>query len=192
LEKFPATADDFLWAPGNPIVLAGGHKAVSADADAIIRAAVVAEPGRLFAAACENTLKQLTRFASGDGLETWQSQVGSWIDGDFPPRERTAFHAARQQLGTLSVPLALLHRAAALGGIAAALIMLPAAWRRHPAAARFLLLSLLTLPISAAITGGLSAPHDRYQSRIIWLPAAMAFLTLPALWRERRRGGGSW
>jgi hypothetical protein len=49
---------------------------------------------------------------------------------------------------------------------------------------------LLTLPIGAAITGGLSAPFDRYQSRIVWLPAAMAFLTVPALLGGARRRPG--
>jgi hypothetical protein len=43
-----------------------------------------------------------------------------------------------------------------------------------------------TLPLSAAITGGLSTPHDRYQSRIVWLPACIAFLSLLALTRRPR------
>jgi len=73
-------------------------------------------------------------------------------------------------------------------GIAVALALLPIAWRR--AACRVLVPggSLLTLPISAAITGGLSTPHDRYQSRIVWLPACMALLSVPALSARPRRG----
>jgi len=188
LDQFPATSDEFLWDKTSPIMLAGGHKAVSADADPIIHAAVTAEPMRLALATWDNTIEQLTRFASGDGLEAWPSQVGKWIDADFPVRESTAFHDARQQKGTLVVPppLGFLHRATALAGIAAAIVLLPVAWRRRHAAAWFLAVSLLTLPLSAAITGGLSTPHDRYQSRIVWLPAAMAFLSVPALIRHRR------
>jgi hypothetical protein len=79
-----------------------------------------------------------------------------------------------------------LHRAAALAGIAAALGLLPFAWRRRHVAGWFLAVALLTLPISAAITGGLSTPHERYQSRIVWLPAAMALLTVPALFSRPR------
>jgi hypothetical protein len=97
-------------------------------------------------------------------------------------------------MGTLEVPppLAAAHRVAALAGIGAALLLLPIAWRRRHAAAWFLALALLTLPIGAAITGGLSAPFDRYQSRIVWLPAAMAFLTVPALLAATRpRPGGA-
>jgi hypothetical protein len=173
----------FLWDKASPIMLAGGHKAVSADADAIIRTALHDEPKGLLTATWDNTIDQLTRFASGDGLEPWDAQVDRWLDKDFPIRERTAFHAAQQQMGTLSVipPLAALHRIAALAGIAAAFALLPIAWRQRHVCAWFLAVALLILPISAAITGGLSSPHDRYQSRIIWLPACMAFLAVPAL-----------
>jgi hypothetical protein len=190
LDRFPATVDEFLWAPDSPIMLAGGHKAVSADADPIIRAAMAADPATLLAAGWNHTIEQLTLFDSGDGLErNWTDQVGRWIDRDFPPREGAAFHAARQQMGLLEMPPMLIgfHRAAALAGIGAALALLPLAWSRRHVARWFLAVSLLTLPLSAAITGGLSSPHDRYQSRVVWLPAAMALLTVPALLPRRRR-----
>jgi hypothetical protein len=86
-------------------------------------------------------------------------------------------------------PLAIVHRVTALAGIAAAILLLPVAWHRRHVAAWFLTIALVALPLSAAITGGLSTPHDRYQSRIIWLPAATAFLTVPALLGRRRRRG---
>jgi hypothetical protein len=188
LDRFPATADEFLWDKASPVLLAGGHKAISADADAIIREAVIAQPGGLLLATWDNTIEQLTRFASGDGLQRWDDEVGSWIDQDFPTGERAAFHAARQQSRDLAVPwpLAIVHRVTALAGIAAALVLLPLAWHRRHVAAWFLAVALLALPLSAAITGGLSTPHDRYQSRIVWLPAAMAILTVPALLGRRR------
>jgi hypothetical protein len=183
LDRFPDTADRFLWDKNSPVMLAGGHRAVSADADAIIQAAIRAEPGKLLAATVDNTLAQLTRFASGDGLNAWPAQVDPWIDNDFSATERAAFHAARQQRGALEVPpwLATTHRVTALAGIAAALVLLPFTWWRRPIAAAFLLTALLSLPVSALVTGGLSAPHDRYQSRIVWLPACVAFLSIPAL-----------
>jgi hypothetical protein len=43
---------------------------------------------------------------------------------------------------------------------------------------------LLVLPLSAAITGGLSAPHDRYQARIMWLPPFIAAVSFAALRRR--------
>ncbi len=194
LDRFPAIADDFLWDSDSPMMLAGGHKAVSADADAIIHAAILAEPGLLIAATWDNTVEQLTRFASGDGLERWNNQVGPWIDRDFPTAESAAFHAARQQQGTLAVPppLPLVHRVGVLVGVVAALVLLPLAWRRRHVAAWFLAVALLAQPLSAAITGGLSTPHDRYQSRIIWLPLAMAILAAPALTAGAKDTGPAW
>lgn len=188
LNRFPATSDEFLWQRTSPIVLAGGHKAVSADADAIIRAAVVTAPADLLHASLANALEQLVHFDSGDGLQPWPNEAGGPISRDFPRDEQQAFWHARQQSGALEVPAPLipLHRAIALAGIAAAISLLPLAWARRHAAGWFLLVALLTVPVSAVITGGLSTPHDRYQSRIVWLPAAMAFLGVPALLERRR------
>ena len=39
----------------------------------------------------------------------------------------------------------------------------------------------LALLVNAAVTGGLSMPHDRYQSRIMWLPPLVLLLSLPRL-----------
>ena len=130
----------------------------------------------------------MTRFASGDGLNPWPAQVSPWIERDFPAREQAAYASARQQAGSLSVPplLAQIHTIVALGGIIACALLLPVAFRRRAACAGFLLAVLLALPLSAAITGGLSGPHDRYQARIMWLPPFIAALSFAAL---RRRSG---
>ena len=185
LDSFPPTSDDFLWAPDNPVNRAGGAKAVSRDANAIILAAIVADPLGEARAALSNTLEQLNRFASGDGLNPWPDQVSPWIERDFPPREAAAYAAARQQAGSLMVPqsLAGLHWALALAGVAGCLLLLPVAIIRRAPCAGFLLAVLIALPVSAAITGSLSAPHERYQSRIMWLPPFIAVVSLAALRR---------
>ena len=81
--------------------------------------------------------------------------------------------------------LQIIHQVLALAGIAAAVILLPLACRRRHLAAWFLACALLTLPVSAAITGALSTPHDRYQSRIVWLPLCIALFSAPSLMRRR-------
>ncbi len=186
LDTFPSTSDEFLWTDTSPLNLAGGPKAVSADADAIIRAALYASPGAELRAALSNAAEQLTRFASGDGLQPWPTQVSPWIVRDFPAREAAAYAAARQQAGTLAVPpyLATLHIAVALGGVAACFVMLPIASIRREPAAGLLLAVLVALPLNAAIAGALSAPHDRYQSRIVWLAPFAATVSLAALLRR--------
>jgi hypothetical protein len=171
----PSDSDTFLWDPGSPLYRAGGPKAVSADADAIIAAALRDDPTGEARAALANFWTQLCRFASGDGLQPWPAQVSPRIARDFPASEDAAYRAARQQRGVLSVPAALgaLHAAVALAGVLACVLLLGR--RRLPHAhAAFLLTVLLSLPLNAAITGILSAPHDRYQARIMWLPAFAA------------------
>lgn len=186
LDRFPQTSDEFLWRPDSPIVLAGGHKAVSAEADAIIAAALRAEPGREVRAVLRNGAEQLMRFGSGDGLEPWPVEVTPWIERDFPPAELARYAAGLQARGLLTLPpwLAALHAAVAEAGVMACLTLLPLAlWRRHKCG-KFLLVALLILPASAIITGGLSTPHDRYQSRIMWLPSFVAALSIGSMRRR--------
>jgi hypothetical protein len=186
-DAFPPTSDDFLWSPDSPLYRAGGPKQISADADAIIRAAIAADPLGQARAALSNTIVQLTSFASGDGLTPWPTQVTPAIAHDFPPREAAAYAAARQQGGTLAVPppLARLHTATAVGGLIACLVLLPIALARRLSCAGLLLAVLLALPLSAAITGALSGPHDRYQARIMWLPPLAALICLANLQTPR-------
>jgi len=185
LDRMPADSDGFLWRPDSPLVLAGGPKVVFQDAGAIIAAAWLADPAGAARAMLRNTLVQLGRFDSGDGLEPWPAQVTPWIDHDFPPAEGQAYAAARQQQGRLAVPAALAatHRAGALLGLIGCAALLPWAARRRSACLGFLVAVLLVVPLTAAITGGLSAPHDRYQSRIMWLPPFVAAFTLLSLTR---------
>ncbi len=185
LGRFPPLSDDFIWAPDSPLNLAGGAKAVSRDADAIIAKAVAYDARGVVRAALANTLEQLRRFDSGDGLEAWPEQVTPWIERDFPQAEQAAYATALQQRGLLRVPPALvtLHRITALGGIAACGLLLPLAVRRRAACLGFLTAVLIALPVSAAITGALSTPHDRYQSRIMWLPPLIAAVSPGSLRR---------
>jgi len=215
LDRFPATSDDFLWLPNSPVMRAGGHKAVSAEADAIIGRALVCEPGRALKAFLANWWEQLTRFESGDGFEPWPDTVTPWITREFPRFERAAYQSARQPQGRLGLPgwVAVLHSFVGLLGVALCLISVlrpgrvpfgaetrRAAFRAGPEpalracparkwfspvvnpadalAARFAAVVLFSLVAGAAITGGLSAPHDRYQSRLIWLPPCIGALTL--------------
>jgi hypothetical protein len=186
LNDFPPTSDEFLWTHDSPLNRAGGPKIVSAAADAIIETALRADPLGEIRAGLANTLTQLTEFASGDGLNPWGAEVSPWIERYFPAREQVAYASARQQTGTLAVPppLARAHQIIALIGIIACAFLLPGAFRRHASCAGFLLAVLLVLPLSAVITGGLSAPHDRYQARIMWLPPFVAAVSLAA---PRRR-----
>ncbi len=190
LGHFPPTADGFLWRADSPLARAGGAKRVSAEADGIIRAAVEAEPGRALRAALRNGLRQLVRFRTGDGLHPWPATVTPWIRRDFPRFELRAYAAARQTRGLPVVPpgLADVHRVAALAAIGACLLLLPGAlWRRRPAGG-LIVAVLLTLVLNAFVTGALSGPQARYQSRVMWLPVLAALAGGAAAVRARQDG----
>jgi hypothetical protein len=187
LDRFPPTSDDFLWRADSPIVLAGGHKVVSAEASAIIAAALRAEPGVQLQAVLRNGLEQIRRFESGDGLEAWPAEVTPWIERDFPAAERQRYANGLQARGLLVMPPALtaLHRAVSLLGVLLCIVLLPVAFWRRDRSWKLLLTILVLLPASAVITGGLSTPHERYQARIMWLPPFAAALSLASLSRRR-------
>lgn len=178
-DRLPSDSDIFLWEPDSPILDVGGHKVISAEAGAIIGETLRAYPGAVVRDALRNTLTQLTQMRSGDGLEPWPKQVTPWIERDFPRASVEAYRAARQQAGTLFVPgwIDAAHVTVALAGMAIALPMAAWAWRRSRLHAAFLLLSLLVLPLAAAITGALSMPHDRYQARVAFLPALVVVVS---------------
>jgi hypothetical protein len=178
LDRFPETSDQFLWLPDSPIVLAGGHKRVSADADAIIAAAIRTEPGAELSAWLRNGFLQLGNFASGDELHACPTTVTPWIDRDFPRFEGTAYTAARQTNGELAVPdwMQALHAIVALGGLGGCELVLFVAFRRRHVAAGFAAAALLAVLANAFIAGGLSTPHHRYGSRVVLLTPVVAVL----------------
>lgn len=186
LDRLPMESDAFLWSGDSPLHQAGGPKIISTEAGAIIAATLRHEPTGVIQAAAVNALRQLGRFDSGDGLEPWTAQVTPWLARDFPAGEVARYAQARQQAGRLTLPswLVWTHRAVALAGVAGCLTLLPQAWPRRGPALGFLIAVLLVLPVAATVTGSLSGPHDRYQSRLMWLPPFIAALCAASARRQ--------
>ena len=153
---------------------------MSRDADGIIAAALRPIPPGPSRQPAGNSLEQLRRFRSGDGLRAWPAQVTPWIEQDFPPRESAAYLAARQQRGVLAGawragPDPSGRRASGRHWLCPVAAPCRAAQGTLPWLPRAV---LLALPLSAVITGSSIRPHDRYQSRIMWLPPFVAVLSL--------------
>ena len=189
-KDLPRTADAFLWHADSPLYRAGGPVRVSAEANSIIWATLRAEPWTEARAEGRNLWRQLRMFATGHGLRPWRGTAGRTIARDLPRFEAAAFRAGLQARGKLRLPpwLAALHVDMALAGLA---LTLAGLLLGRPFAARGLCAAVLLAVLgNAAITGMLSGPHDRYQSRVMWLPAFSALLALPGLMdvaREYRR-----
>jgi hypothetical protein len=190
-------SDEFLWNMQGPLWQAGGPKEVAKEAGTIIAAAVAARPAEQLAASLQNFQAQLVRFETGDGMIPWvgrpegpQARIAR-----FFPQEYPRYLAARQQTAQLAPVFAALQPlhvavgwAALLGALAGLAWALVGPWSAGLALVAAAALAALG---NAAITGMLSMPHDRYQSRVmpllvlavaLWLaPLLAARLRTPAL-----------
>ncbi|MCK6453943.1 MAG: hypothetical protein L6R19_24270 [Alphaproteobacteria bacterium] len=174
-----ATADEWLWAPDTPFWKIGGFDGTGPEYERMIRDSLRRYPGMHLETALKATLVQFVTFRTGDGIEaqTWPT---FWIMETYLPEQYAAFRAARQQNDLIDfVWLNGLHRpVGAIALLAAAGFVAWGTWRRRLDAVAvlpgFLLIALLG---NAFICGVLSNPHDRYQSRLIWIvPFALVLL----------------
>ena len=117
-------------------------------------------------------------FRTGDGYFPQQEVLDPEFQ-NFLPRQYKHYLAARQQRGVLRFadvnvvhyPLALLSL------IWLAFVLRSAVRRRQWERAALPAFVFLALIGNALVCGLFSGPHDRYQSRLIWLPALVLLLT---------------
>jgi hypothetical protein len=193
-EVLPRTADQWLWGRGSPFFEMGRFTGTRAESTRIIWASVERYPGLQVESAVSDALRQFAMFKTGDQIEP-QEWILSKPLGEFIPRQVRAYLAARQQLGGIDFrPINFVHLTVgwlSLVGLVTALAF--SLWRRHRKNALFLGFILLALIGNAAICGALSNPHDRYQSRLIWLaPFGLALIVgdwpISALRHSRESG----
>jgi hypothetical protein len=196
--SIPASADAFLWTPDSPLYRAGGPKALIGQTRQIISRTIAEYPGTVARDAAIDTMRQIAMFRSGDGLRPWRLTAGATIRRDYPAAVVTAFDRSREARGKPLLPrwLGRLDRIMEILGLAGTGLVLSAGIARRrssvstlPWLAAMVLLALLG---NAILTGSLSGPHDRYQSRVMWLPVLVVLLAAPdalsrAYARARRR-----
>lgn len=187
--KLPTTADDWLWAPGNPLGELGGWRGYAGEARFIIFDSLRRYPLEHLETAITTTLKQLAL------MKTEVSLVKDWMAPaigalrELVPEMTPRIAAARQQAEPFPDLLArfnTIHVATAVASLALLIVMLAfARWRLVPPEALTMAgLVLAALLINAAICGIFSNPVDRYQSRILWLAP---FAVIIALGTRTRR-----
>jgi len=190
-ETLPETADAFLWSKDSPYKKIGDWKASSSQRELgqLVKGIVLAYPGMIVAKAVKATAEQVVRVATGEGLDGqhWDTRG---ILSTFLPHIAGPFNMARQQQEDITPELLSgwnrLHIPVALASVA---LLLPVLWwglrtGRRPLAglALFVLVALLG---NAFICGALSNPHDRYQSRLVWLAPLVMALALAEYHRDR-------
>lgn len=195
VDRLPMDSDTFLWSPESPVSrdAAGaarfmGSVTLAPEAGAILRATIAERPVAVLRAMAGNALHQIIRVRVGDTLGNAHLDLSArrMIRDGFPPRELAAFDAGLQMRGALGEAAApFLWPHLPVLGIALVLAVL-AFPRAGPEQRGLVLVALGAIVANAFATGALSAPHDRYGARIIWMLPLAAVLAWP---RSRRAAG---
>jgi hypothetical protein len=145
------------------------------------------------AAAINDSIRQFTMFKTGDQIEPQQWILYSDMDRLIPNQMRAYLTARQQRHGYDFAPLNRVQ--VPFGWLSLAALVLSLAWmlwigaRRNAVLLGFVLVALIG---NAVVCGALSNPHDRYQSRLIWIvPFALALLAAqpPIALRQREESG---
>lgn len=184
--RLPRNANAWLWGEHSGFHALGGFasKAQQEEDARMIAESLKRYPVMHLRAAVTDSVLQFLEFKTGDGIEPQLSI----LEPNFRriiPEQLPAYLKARQQRGLIRFKtLNLIHvPAGAMSVLGLLLLLQHAAARRAWDETSLPALVLLALIGNAIICGTFSNPHDRYQSRIIWLPTLAVLL---ALSRDRR------
>jgi hypothetical protein len=185
-KRLPRNANAWLWGEGSGFHALGGFasKSQQEEDSRIIAQSLRRYPLMHLRSAAADSVLQFVQFKTGDGIEPQLSilepNFRRMIPGQLP-----AYLNARQQHGLVRFKmLNLIHvPVGAMTVLGLLLLLRHAGARRAWDQASLPALVLLGLVGNAIICGTFSNPHDRYQSRVIWLPALVLLL---AVARDRR------
>lgn len=178
-DQLPKTADEWLWSDG-PFIKLGRFEGTVDDSRHVVLDSLRRFPWLHLKAAASDAATQFVSLATGDQIEPQ-----AWILYPdlqrFVPGQLNAYMHSRQQSGEIDFKLInLVHLPVAwlgLGGMLAGLWLAIRARARRPIVFfGFILIALLG---NALICGVMSNPHDRYQSRLIWLPIFALCMVAP-------------
>jgi hypothetical protein len=184
-DRLPRNANAWLWGVSQFHALGGfAGKAQQEEDSRIIVESVKRYPLMNLKAAVTDSVLQFLDFKTGDGIEPQLTILESGFK-HLIPSQVPAYLEARQQRGVLRFKtLNMIHvPVGALSVLGLLLLLHNATSRKLWDQASLPALVLLGLMGNAIICGTFSNPHDRYQSRIIWLPSLVLLL---AVARDRR------
>lgn len=179
-DQLPKTADEWLWSDSPFNNALHRFEGTAAESEYVVLDSLKRFPWLHFKAAVSDASAQFVSLATGDQIEPQ-----AWILYPdlkrFVPEQLDAYMHSRQQSGEIDFKLInLVHLPVAWLGLAG---MSAGLWFAIRARARkpilffgFILLALLG---NAVICGVMSNPHDRYQSRLIWLPVFALCMVAP-------------
>ncbi len=192
--EMPTTADDWLWAPGNPLGKLGGWRGYQPETRRIITETMQMYPAMHIKEAVVTTAEQFVTMktevsTNPDWIAPGVEALGKLTPWLMPRFKASRQLAAHQQIDALLAVLNVVHVAVAGLSILAlfAALLLWRRWNLAPHDAAFAAIVVLALAGNAVICGTFSNPVDRYQSRLVWL-APFALIVIVA---NRKMRGAS-
>jgi hypothetical protein len=182
--RLPKSANAWLWGESSGFHALGGFASqAQQDEDRrIVVESLKRYPVMHLRAAVTDSVLQFFEFKTGDGIEPQLSITVPNFQRVIPA-QIPAYREAHQQRGLIRFKiLNLIHVPVGVMSVLGLLLLLQRA-RRDWDAGLLPALVLLGLIGNAIICGTFSNPHDRYQSRIVWLPSLVLLL---AFARDRR------
>jgi hypothetical protein len=183
--RLPRNANAWLWGASEFHAMGGFAGKAQQDEDSrMIAESLRRYPMMHLTTALTDSMQQFVDFKTGDGIEPQLTILEAGFK-HLIPSQVPAYLEARQQRGTLRFKtLNLIHVPVGVLSVLGLLLLLHnTAGRKAWGEAGLPALVLLGLIGNAIICGTFSNPHDRYQSRIIWLPSLVLLL---AVARDRR------
>ena len=176
--RLKTRADAWLWGPDSLFRAEGGFTGPHDEETRMIQDSIRRYPLLQVRAAADDSVRQFFTFKTGDGIES-QEWVLKPVFEKAAPGQIPAYLAARQQReGRFRfTTLNMVHVTVGMLSLLGLIVLLHGLAReRQWQALRFPALVLLALIGNAIVCATFSNPHDRYQSRVIWLPALVLIL----------------
>jgi hypothetical protein len=187
-DVLPPTANAWLWTSYSPFFKLGGFEGTRAESERIIRDSLMRYPILNIRMALADAGRQFVSFRTGDQVEPQQWALRPTLTHLLPAQVGN-YLSARQQEGKIHfgivnwvhVPVGYLSLLALVVAIGTAV------WLAEWELSLFLTTMLVALMGNALICGALSNPHDRYQSRLIWLAPFAVSLAVAARAARRKK-----
>jgi hypothetical protein len=176
--RLPHNANAWLWGEDSLFRREGGFARSQLQDDRMIADSLTRYPLMHLKAALTDSVAQFFMFRTGDGIESQERILGPEFLHDIPS-QFAAYRNARQQRQKIRFePLNMVHVTVGMLSLLGLILLLyQAALRGRWSETTLPGLVLVGLIGNAIICGTFSNPHDRYQSRVIWLPALVLLLT---------------
>lgn len=173
------SANSWLWGNNPGFKALGGFPGSQQEDSRIILDSVARYPFMQVRIAFYDSVLQFFMFRTGDGIESQQRILRPEISS-MMPRQLHAYLQARQQHNAIRFrDLNMLHVTVGMLSLLGVLLLLNhAVIRRRWDEAMLPGLVMVALVGNAIICATFSNPHDRYQSRLIWVPGLVLLLAL--------------